>query len=147
MPRRVWGSGRIGPMFSLLSLRAGEWSASCAGCFTSGERYHGVHRIGGWVGRCEETKFQQLVVRLYTDWAILTPLLSSEHWFELIVNISVDRGNFFHTLFKVGHSTTSAHRRQLRWRELIYYNICIFLQKITQHHCRHFKRATPISYN
>jgi hypothetical protein len=89
-------SGRIGPMFTILSLRAGEWSASCSGCFTSGEIYHGVHRIEGWVGRCvEETKFQEPVVRLYTDWAILTPLLSSGHWFELIVNISADRGNVF----------------------------------------------------
>jgi len=33
-----------------MELHWGEWSASCSGCFTSGERAPGTHWIGGSVG-------------------------------------------------------------------------------------------------
>lgn len=35
--------------FLTLALDGREWSVSCPGCFTSGARAPGTHRIGGWV--------------------------------------------------------------------------------------------------
>jgi hypothetical protein len=32
-----------------MALLRGEWSTSCPGRFTPGERAHGTHWIGGWV--------------------------------------------------------------------------------------------------
>jgi hypothetical protein len=37
-------------IFLILVLVEGEWSASCSGRFTFGERAHGTHWIAGWVG-------------------------------------------------------------------------------------------------
>jgi hypothetical protein len=36
-------------IFLASALVGGEWSASCLGCFTSGERAPSTHWIGGWV--------------------------------------------------------------------------------------------------
>jgi hypothetical protein len=36
--------------FFLAMALVGDWSASCTGCFTLGERAPGTHWIGGWVG-------------------------------------------------------------------------------------------------
>jgi hypothetical protein len=44
------GSGCIAPQFLTSALDGGEWSASRPGRFTPGERAHGTHWIGGWVG-------------------------------------------------------------------------------------------------
>jgi hypothetical protein len=38
-------------LFLTSVLVGGEWSASCPGHFTTGERALGTHSIGGWVGR------------------------------------------------------------------------------------------------
>jgi hypothetical protein len=32
------------------ALDGGEWSDSCASCFSPREAVHGTHCIGGWVG-------------------------------------------------------------------------------------------------
>jgi hypothetical protein len=37
-------------IFLTLALIGGEWSASCPGRFTPGERAPGTNLIGGWVG-------------------------------------------------------------------------------------------------
>jgi hypothetical protein len=36
-------------IFLTLALVGGEWSTSCPGHFTTGERAHSTHWIGGWV--------------------------------------------------------------------------------------------------
>jgi hypothetical protein len=36
-------------IFLISALTGGEWSASCSGRFTPGERAPGTHWIGGWV--------------------------------------------------------------------------------------------------
>jgi hypothetical protein len=46
----TWRSGGTAPPFLTSTLDGGEWSASCPGCFTPGERSPGTHFIGGWVG-------------------------------------------------------------------------------------------------
>jgi hypothetical protein len=47
----ILGEWRYSFTHSLTSaLDAGEWSASCPGCFTPSERAPGTHWIGGWVG-------------------------------------------------------------------------------------------------
>jgi hypothetical protein len=43
------GSGCIDPLFLTSALVGGEWSTSRPGRFTTGERAHGTHWIGGWV--------------------------------------------------------------------------------------------------
>jgi hypothetical protein len=44
------GSGCIDLVLLTSALVLGEWSASCPGRFTPGERAPGTHWIGGWVG-------------------------------------------------------------------------------------------------
>jgi hypothetical protein len=46
----VWGTGVITPPFLVSALDGSEWSVQRSGRFTSGERAHGIHWIGGWVG-------------------------------------------------------------------------------------------------
>jgi hypothetical protein len=54
-------SGGMAPTFFTLALDGDEWSASCPGRFTPGERAR-IHWIGGWVRRCgEENKFFPLL--------------------------------------------------------------------------------------
>jgi hypothetical protein len=54
------------PHFLDLALAGDEWSASCPGCFTPGERAPSTHCIGDWVDprAClddvEKTKFLTL---------------------------------------------------------------------------------------
>jgi hypothetical protein len=44
------GSEGIVPPFWTSALGGGEWSASCTGYFTPGERSPGAHWLEGWVG-------------------------------------------------------------------------------------------------
>jgi hypothetical protein len=44
------GGGGKAPSFLTSALDGSEWSASCPGRFTPGERAPGTHRVGGWVG-------------------------------------------------------------------------------------------------
>jgi hypothetical protein len=43
-------NGGITPPFLISALDVGEWSATCPGPFTPGERALCTHWIGGWVG-------------------------------------------------------------------------------------------------
>jgi hypothetical protein len=43
------GGGDIDWLFLTLTLDGSEWSVSCPGHFTPGERTPGTHWIGGWV--------------------------------------------------------------------------------------------------
>jgi hypothetical protein len=38
--------------FLTSKLSGSEWSASCSGRFTAGERLSGTHLTGSWVGSC-----------------------------------------------------------------------------------------------
>jgi hypothetical protein len=44
------GSGGLAPPFLMTALDGGEWSTSCAGCFTGRERAPATNWMGGWVG-------------------------------------------------------------------------------------------------
>jgi hypothetical protein len=48
--KTYWGVRVYLHAFLTLALDGGEWSASRHGRFTPGERAHGTHWIGGWVG-------------------------------------------------------------------------------------------------
>jgi hypothetical protein len=43
----LWENGGIAPPFLASALDGGEWSASCLGRFTLGEKIPGTHWIGG----------------------------------------------------------------------------------------------------
>jgi hypothetical protein len=45
-----FGGGGTAPWFFILALEGREWSATHSGRFTPGERAHGTHYIGDWVG-------------------------------------------------------------------------------------------------
>jgi hypothetical protein len=47
--KTCWGSRGIAPRITS-ALVGGEWLASRAGCFISGERATCIYRIGGWLG-------------------------------------------------------------------------------------------------
>jgi len=70
----VWGSAHIAPcIFDLGTIPdGGEWSASCLGCFTPGEKTAGTHWIRGWV--CPRAGQDTLAKRINpSSWWELNP--------------------------------------------------------------------------
>jgi hypothetical protein len=107
-------------MFLSLALAGGEWSVSRPGRFTRGERAHGTHWIGGWMGprtgldnvesrnshpqrdSNPDPSTLQSVASRYTDCAIPTPLFWNSYFRRTI---------YFHALSNypiIQHCITSA---------------------------------------